>query len=608
MNPSTALATVIVDELVRGGVREAVLCPGSRNAPLSFALHEADATGRLRLHVRIDERGAGFLGLGLAVASGRPVVVCCTSGTAAANLHPATLEADHAAIPLLLVTADRPPELTGTGANQTIHQAGLFGPAVRQAVTFPVAERGPGQNPRWRSTVCRALAAATGDPPGPVQLDVPFREPLMPASDEEDWPDSLEGRPADRPWTDVVGARPVPRLQPPWAGPASPAPSPAVLTPLVPASAVSAAASVPASEGPPAPSGPMSAAMPVPPEAAPQPWELGPRTLVIAGHGAVDVPPWLAALPTVAEPGSALWAGSMVAGPWLLGAIDDPLRPEDVVVVGRPTLHRPVQRLLADPAVRVTVLTDRPQWTDVAATAQAVHRAAPPDPPVAADDRWVTAMLAADAVAARAVREVIDATPWPTGPAVARDLVEVLPPDSLLVLGSSNAVRDVALAARPRQDIAVHANRGVAGIDGTVSTAVGAALAFGRPAYALLGDLTFLHDATGLVIGEGEPRPDLTIVVLNDRGGGIFSLLEQGAPEHAHAFERVFGTPHRVDLAALCAATGTPHVLAGDPDELAAALAPASGIRVVEVRADRSTLRDLHARLRTAVAEALAGP
>jgi 2-succinyl-5-enolpyruvyl-6-hydroxy-3-cyclohexene-1-carboxylate synthase len=182
--------------------------------------------------------------------------------------------------------------------------------------------------------------------------------------------------------------------------------------------------------------------------------------------------------------------------------------------------------------------------------------------------------------------------------------VAALPPGAQLVLGSSNPVRDVALAAVPRPDVTVLANRGVAGIDGTVSTAVGAALAHDGPAYALLGDLTFLHDTTGLVIGPDEPRPDLTLVVLNDDGGGIFGLLEQGDPVHAAAFERVFGTPHGVDLAALCAATGTGHVLVELPD-LAEALVPAPGLRVVEVRADRRELRDGHAGLRAAIEAAL---
>jgi 2-succinyl-5-enolpyruvyl-6-hydroxy-3-cyclohexene-1-carboxylate synthase len=184
---------------------------------------------------------------------------------------------------------------------------------------------------------------------------------------------------------------------------------------------------------------------------------------------------------------------------------------------------------------------------------------------------------------------------------VARDLVAAAPAGSVLFAGSSNPIRDLDFAAVPRADVRVHANRGVAGIDGSVSSALGLAVGADKPGYALIGDLTFLHDSGGLLIGPGEVRPDVTIVVLNDDGGGIFTLLEQGAPEHAASFERVFGTPHGTDLAALCAAHGVPHVLADDPDVFRAAIAQASGIRVVEVRADRSVLRDLHARLRSEV-------
>jgi 2-succinyl-5-enolpyruvyl-6-hydroxy-3-cyclohexene-1-carboxylate synthase len=258
--------------------------------------------------------------------------------------------------------------------------------------------------------------------------------------------------------------------------------------------------------------------------------------------------------------------------------------------------------------VRVTVLTDRPQWTDVAGAAATVLRGIPDHvtaPPP--DQDWLAVLDRADAAALKAVRAVLDRTPWPTGLAVADDLVSALPEQALLVLGSSNPIRDVALAARPRADLTVHANRGVAGIDGTVSTAVGTALAHGGPSYALLGDITFLHDGTGLVLGPHEPRPDLTIVVLNDDGGGIFALLEQGAPEHAAAFERIFGTPHGVDLAALCAATGVRHIAAHTRGDLADAVGtPPAGLTVIEVRTDRTALRDLHGRIRAAVADSVA--
>jgi len=553
VNPSTALATVLVDELVRCGVRHAVLCPGSRNAPLSFALHAAEAAGRLALHVRIDERSAAFLALGLALRSGAPVPVVCTSGTAAANLHPAVLEAQHAGVGLLAVTADRPAELVGTGANQTVRQAGLFGAAVRAALSLtvpgqlvvPTRQGLLGQQARWRSTADRAVAAARGalgGGPGPVHLNVPLPEPLVPDA-TTDWPESLAGRPGGAPWTEVP------------AGP--PAGTEVTL-------------------------------------------DLTRRTLVIAGHGAGSAPP---GVPLVAEPTAPGWPGGLAAGPWLLGSpLLEQCRPEQVLVLGRPTLHRPVQRLLADPRVAVTVIANNPEWTDVAGTAVAVgtalHTTGTPDP------GWLHQWQRCDAVAADAVRATVRQHEQATGLGVARLLVPALPAGALLLLGSSNPIRDVSLAAPPRGHLTVLANRGVAGIDGTIATATGAALAHAGPSYALVGDLTFVHDANGLLAGPAEARPDLTVVVANDDGGGIFGLLEQGAAEHAGAFERIFATPHGTDLAALCAAYHVPHAqvhLAG----LAAALAPAPGLRVIEVRTDRTGLRALHDRIRAAVVTVL---
>ncbi|HEY6424314.1 MAG TPA: 2-succinyl-5-enolpyruvyl-6-hydroxy-3-cyclohexene-1-carboxylic-acid synthase [Pseudonocardiaceae bacterium] len=545
MNPSTALATVLIDELVRCGVRHAVLCPGSRNAPLSFALHAAEQTGRLSLHVRIDERSAAFLALGLALRSGVPVPVVCTSGTAAANLHPAVMEAHHAGVPLLAVTGDRPAELVGTGANQTVQQRGLFGDAAR-TVSLAGTSTAPGQQAYWRSTVDRAVAAARGalgvGTPGPVHLNVPFREPLVPDAGPA-WPQSLAGRPGDVPWTVVPAAVP-----------------PAVEVEL----------------------------------------DLGRPTLVIAGHGAGPAP---RGLPVVAEPTAPGWPDALATGPWLLSSpVLEALRPEQLLVLGRPTLHRPVQRLLADPTVAVTALAERPEWTDVAGNAVAVGTAVrtigSPEP------GWLASWQQADTAAAEAVSSTLQRHPEATGLEVARLLIPALPDGALLLLGSSNPIRDVSLAARPRPGLTVLANRGVAGIDGTVSTAIGAALVHPGPGYALIGDLTFLHDANGLLAGPDEARPDLTVVVANDDGGGIFGLLEQGAAEHTGAFERLFGTPHGTDLAALCAAHHVPHTRVPVP-ELAAALAPACGVRVVEVPTERAGLRALHDRIRAAVAAAV---
>jgi 2-succinyl-5-enolpyruvyl-6-hydroxy-3-cyclohexene-1-carboxylate synthase len=277
----------------------------------------------------------------------------------------------------------------------------------------------------------------------------------------------------------------------------------------------------------------------------------------------------------------------------------------------------------------VDVVADIPRWADPAHVVRSVRSESwlaaafrkPWDPGAAdwvvgeddlavepGDEEWTRAWQRADALASGALDGALGGEL--TGPAVARDVVAALPDDSLLVLGSSQPIRDADLAAVPRDDVTVLASRGLAGIDGTVSTAVGAALAHqevgGGPAYALMGDLTFLHDTTGLVIGPQEPRPDLTIVVVNNDGGGIFGLLEQGGPEHAASFERVFATPHGADLAALCAATGTAYQRADNLAELSKALVPAPGLRVVEVRTDRGGDRELHARLRAAVAAAVA--
>jgi 2-succinyl-5-enolpyruvyl-6-hydroxy-3-cyclohexene-1-carboxylate synthase len=544
VNPSTALARVLVDELVRGGVREAVLSPGSRSAPLAFALHDADRAGRLRLHVRIDERSAAFLALGLAKASGRPVPVVTTSGTATANLHPAVLEASHAGVPLLLLTADRPPELRDTGANQTVDQVGLYGGAVRLFAEVGTPERRPGQNAYWRALTCRALAAVT-DRPGPVHLNLGLREPLVPEDGE--WVEPLDGRPDGGPWTAVVAG---------------------VTTPPVD--------------------------------------DLPARTVVVIGDctGELASAALLLAdargFPVVAEPSSSAWSAHVVPAAELVLAAPGWLEahaPERVLVVGRPTLSRVVARLVG--VAPADVVGAHAQWPDPARRAARVLPGVPaPDGP--ADPEWLAGWQQAGAAARKAADEVLSAGGL-SEPVVAAEVVAAA--GGLLVVGSSKPVRDLFLAGG-REGLRVLANRGAAGIDGTVSTAVGAALAHGHRTLALLGDLTFLHDANGLVLGPDEPRPDLTIVVVNNDGGAIFGLLEQGGPEHAAAFERVFGTPHGVDLQALCAATRTPYSLATTREELRAQL-PGGGLRVVEVRTDRAAAVELDRRLRTAVASAL---
>ena len=565
MNPSTALATVLVDELVRGGVREAVLSPGSRSAPLAFALHAADAAGRLRLHVRIDERSAAFLALGLAKASGRPVPVVTTSGTATANLHPAVLEAWHAGTPLLLLTADRPPELRGGGANQSIDQLGLYGSAVRLFVELGTPGERTGDNAFWRSATCRVLAAALGDlgtPPGPVHVNLGLREPLTPDG-QDSWVEPLEGRADQAPWTARVAA----------------------------------------------------AAVPAPLD------DLPARTVVVIG----DCPPaqgraaqalarrrgW----PVIAEPTSGATAAAevLVVPDLLLGAPGwvAAHRPDRVLVVGRPTLSRSVGRLIAGSPSDVVARLG--SWPDPTGTASRVLPAVPLPADGAVDpdwlETWQAAAYACDEAATSVVEPAVVAGDGIVEAVVAGRVAGAVGEAGLLVVGSSKPVRDLFLAG-PQTGVTVLANRGVAGIDGMVSTAVGAALAFqaggGGGAYALLGDLTFLHDSNGLVLGPDEPRPDLTIVVINNDGGAIFGLLEQGGEQHASAFERLFGTSHGVDVAALCAATGTPHTRVSDLVALDDALVPAAGLRVVEVSTDRVAAVALDGALRDAVSQALA--
>lgn len=549
MNPSTALARVLVDELARGGVRDVVVAPGSRSAPLALAFGAQD---RIRVHVRIDERSAGFLALGLALR-GTPAAVVCTSGTAVANLHPAVLEAAHAGVPLVVLTADRPPELRATGANQTVDQVGLYGAAVRFAVDLGVPEPRSGAVRYWRSVVARALAAATdGRDPGPVHLNLALREPLVPDGDEE-WIEPL-GLGGTDPATRVV------------ADPAHPRTLAEVLGRPVPE-----------------------------------------RGAVVVGHGAVD-PAAAVALadacgwPVLSEPtGNARYGPNAVPSYPLLLA--DPgfaaaARPDLVVVVGKPGLSRSLLGWLAT-ADEVVVVDPSPRWADPVRRAAVVLPAVP-----VADVRpptgWLASWAAGEDATGQAVRTALDGEGW-SEPRLVRDLVAALPAGAVLLAGSSRPIRDVEAYAAARGDVTVLGNRGVSGIDGLVSTALGAALGHDGPAYALLGDLAFLHDHNGLVLGPGEVRPDLTLVVVDNDGGGIFSTLP---PATQPGFERLFGTSHGLDLVAVAAAAGWPAQVLASPADLAPVLAN-RGPRVLFVKTERAATADLHRAVQRAVGAAL---
>ena len=570
------MANVFIDELVRLGVKDVVLAPGSRSAPLAYAVAEADAAGRLRLHVRVDERSAGYLALGLAKISRNPVPVITTSGTAVANLHPAVMEAAHAQVPLIVMTADRPAELRGTGANQTTDQVKVFGNMTRWFHETAVPERREGQNTIWRSVVGRAVAFATGNPvgdAGPVHLNLPFREPLTPTlNDPKPWPESLEGREQGRPW--LALRAPGSRLAP------------------APGTAIS----------------------PVP------------RTLILLG----DLPdPRMAAeiaeladaagWPLVAEPfgdyhrGRATPHGSLILAchDWL----EDHL-PERVLVAGRMTLSRDVGRLLRNPQVAVEIVTASTNWSDPSHVVQRVHEWASIERSHAvvsgcADRRWASSWRNAGQRLAAQVGPMVDAS-WPSGPSATSTVVQNCPGNSVMLIGSSNTARDLDLGRNPQRiarQVSAVGNRGLAGIDGLISTAMGLGLAHDGPSFAMMGDLTFLHDTNGLLIGPDEPRPDLTILVINDNGGGIFGTLEQGQPELAKHFDRVFGTPTNADISMVCAARGVDHHLVETRDELAELIShPHEGVRVLEVRVDRSRERQARQELleaaRAAVADA----
>ena len=590
--PAVRSAFALVHRLALEGVADVVLAPGSRSAPLAYALAAAADLGHLTLHVRVDERAAGFLAVGLSRGAGplvrggvalpRPVAVVTTSGTAVANLHPAVLEAHHTGVPLVLLTADRPHELRGTGANQTTHQAGIFGPATRFAADVPAPDGRPGEVRDLLAVAARALAEAVGarsGHPGPVHLDLAYREPLVPV-----------GLPGTPPAAALAGPTAPAALDPDLPGV-----RPVVVVPAAPAAVPTAVAPGDVTEPLGTPVGPVE--MPVP----------GERTVVVAGDGAGPVARDLAEArgwPLLAEPSSGAAGGPrlVVAHPLVLGAdalVDDV---EHVVVLGRPTLSRPVQRLLGrgDLAVTVVAPGSRP-WPDAARNASTVLPVVPagwldPAPATGWAERW----RAASAAGAGVVAAATDGTRT-DGPSVARAVAAAGGPDDLLVVGSSSPVRDLGLVLGldgpgPR----VLANRGLAGIDGTVSTALGAALATGRGhrrTRALLGDLTFLHDVGGLLRGPGEPHADLLLVVVNDDGGAIFAGLEPGALGESsegerRTFERVFATPHGAHLAPLCAGYGVDHQLVQDVPSLRHALAaPSHGVQVLEVRVGRADRR-----------------
>ncbi len=549
----------LVDEWIRAGLRHAVVSPGSRSTPLALALA---ARPELTVHIVHDERAAAFVGLGIGAAEGVPALVVCTSGTAAAELHAGVVEAHQADVPLLVCTADRPPELHGVGAAQTIEQAQLFTGAVRWALD-PGAPDGLPAN-TWRAVAARAFASTISGRPGPAHLNAALREPLVgepgplpPGRDAGPWSSTVAGR---RTLGDDQLTALARRLS-------------------------------------------------------------GRRGVIVAGGG-TGVPAAAGAIhdlaerlgwPVLADPRS----GCRLERRTTMVTFDSLLRA--AAFAGERTAevvlrfgHPPASKLLAEwvgPCEQIQVVPED-VWIDPA-NALALRVMADPEPlcrslvsrlgpPV--EGSWLDAWADAERRAQGAFDAVLADRP-PSEPGLARALVGALAPGSHLVVSSSMPIRDVEWFTRPHDGITVHANRGANGIDGVTATAIGVALACRAPTALLTGDIAAAHDASALT-ALARRDVDLVMVVVDNDGGGIFSFLPQAALLPADRFEELFGTPHGTSIELLAAAHGLPVTRLESLDELPGVLR-GSGPRVAVVHTDRATNAALHRELHEAVAAAL---
>lgn len=561
--PSVVAAAVVLDAAVAAGVREVVVCPGSRSAPLALC---AARDPRVRVHTRIDERSAAFFALGMARVTGRPAVVVMTSGTAVANCLPAVIEAAHAHVPLVVASADRPARLVGTGASQTIDQVGMFGGFAECVNVEPLPKRLSEDDAAEFTQAVSTLrtqvdhAFAQVGPQRPLQLNLQFDQPLVGSVD------------AATAWV---------RENLPAADDATSSPAKTHGGQWIDHGEVSV--------------------------------DLSKRTLVITGDEAWQVE-GLEDVPTMAEPtapapylpvhpGAArLFLSEQVSAE---GYVVD-TKPEQVIVVGHPTLHRGVMKLLKDPDVRLIVLSRTNQLTDPYRRADATGTHIKTTGEL--DKNWLKVCSAASDLAAETVRTALeDDTLGFTGLHAAAAVADTLAVGDTLVLGASNPVRDASFLGLPYDGVSTYAPRGAAGIDGTISQTLGvtAATSTLNPeeprtprTIALLGDVTFLHDAGGLNIPEHSPQPDnVTIVVANDSGCGIFETLEAGDPDYRDVFEQVFATPCNVDIAALCDAYDWEYIRAETTQQLLDALVDTCekprGRTIIEAITTRTTRREL---------------
>jgi 2-succinyl-5-enolpyruvyl-6-hydroxy-3-cyclohexene-1-carboxylate synthase len=574
-NGNTALASALVEELARGGLRQAVLSPGSRSTPLAVALWrqpEIDVT------VVVDERSAAFFALGAAQATGAPVAMLCTSGTAAANLHPAICEADESGVPLIALTADRPPELRGIGAGQTIDQLKLYGSSVRWFCEVGTHQADDDGMLHYRSVACRALATARGEPrPGPVHLDLPWREPLAPIPVENAVtatdPLALEGRDG-RPLTAVtqIDLEPSAFLLDEVAGHISDAVSGVIVAGR----------------------------------------QLDPELREPLAHLAR-----VAGFPILAEPTSQLRCGphdrSHVVTTYDLLLRDERFArattPDLVLRFGEMPTSKPLRSWLAASGADQIVVDPLCGWNEPSRRAAALLRADPTElaagwaarldkeerPP---PSRWLEAEQAARVAIESELAELGELTE----PGLHLALSRAHRDGDLVYTASSMPIRDQeSFLPSSETDSLFLCNRGANGIDGLVSSGIGAAHATGRPTTILTGDLGLLHDVGGLAALRDVSTP-VRIVVIDNDGGGIFHFLPQEKALGDGEFEALLGTPRGVDVAKAASLFDLPHRLLDSLDELPEALAAGTGL--IEVKVDREANVDLHRRLSAAVAAA----
>jgi 2-succinyl-5-enolpyruvyl-6-hydroxy-3-cyclohexene-1-carboxylate synthase len=588
-NANTALASAFAEELARGGLRRAVVSPGSRSTPLALALWRQP---EIEVAVILDERSAGFFALGAAQASGEPVALLCTSGTAAANYHPAVCEADESAVPLVVLSADRPPELRGIGAGQTIDQIKLFGSAVRWFCEVGTHDADDSGLLHYRSVACRALAAARGETrPGPVHLNLPWREPLAPlpvagAVSATD-PLALEGRDG-RPLTAVtrIDLEPSAFLLEEMAGHIGDAIAGVIVAGR----------------------------------------QLDPELREPLAHLAR-----VSGFPILAEPTSQLRSGphdrsQVIAGYDLLLRDESFARsvvPDFVLRFGEMPTSKPLRAWLAASGASEIAVDPYGGWNEPSNRAAAILRADPTElasgwaarlekEPRGAPERWIAAERAAQAALEDALGEAGDDIATGTGdasspisePALHRALARAHADGDLVYTASSMPIRDQeAFLAAGEADALFLCNRGANGIDGLISSGIGAARASGRPTTIVTGDLGLLHDIGGLAALRDVSTP-VRIVVIDNDGGGIFHFLPQQGALDSDEFEALLGTPRGVDTAKAAALFDLPHHRLESLSDLPDALAAGTGL--IEVKTDRATNVAAHRHLQERVHSALA--